>query len=246
MLRAIRPRGGVRVKICGLTRPEDVAACADAGAAYMGLVFFPRSPRHLGPDAARALALLAPPGLAKVALMVDPDDAALDAVLDAVPLDMIQLHGSETPERVRAVRARGLPVMKAVGVRDAGDLDRIAAYEGVADQVLVDAKPPADAALPGGNGLAFDHRLIAGRDWAGPWMLAGGLTPDSVAEAVRRTGARQVDVSSGVEGAPGLKDADRIRAFVAAAQAGPVAAEPRRGRATGRHESPVAPDPSRP
>jgi phosphoribosylanthranilate isomerase len=181
------------------------------------LVFFAKSPRNVTAAAARDIALTAPPGLAKVALMVDPDDAALDAVTGVVPLDMIQLHGAETPGRVAAVRARtGLPVMKAVGLRDAGDLERIAAYEGVADQILVDAKPPRDAALPGGNGVGFDHGLIAGRVWEGPWMLAGGLTPDTVAEAVRLTGARQVDVSSGVESAPGVKDADRIAAFCAA------------------------------
>jgi phosphoribosylanthranilate isomerase len=204
------------VKICGLTCPADVDACAAAGAAYIGFVFFPKSPRNLSIPAARDLAVLAPPGLAKVALLVDPDDASLDAVLDAVPLDMIQLHGCEKPERVRAVRTRGLPVMKAVGLRDASDLDRLAAYEGVADQLLVDAKPPAGAALPGGNGVGFEHGLIAGRAWTGPWMLAGGLTPDTVAEAVRLTGARQVDVSSGVESAPGVKDPARIAAFCAA------------------------------
>ncbi|PWJ16223.1 phosphoribosylanthranilate isomerase [Jannaschia seohaensis] len=217
MLRVQRPGARVRVKVCGLTRPADVEACAAAGAAYMGLVFFPKSPRHVDLDTARELALLAPPGLAKVALTVDADDATLDAISAAVPLDMLQLHGRETPERVRAVRARlGLPVMKAVGVREAADLARIADYEGVADQLLIDAKPPEGADLPGGNGVGFDHRLIAGRVWQGPWMLAGGLTPENVAEAVRLTGARQVDVSSGVEAAPGRKDPDLIAAFCAA------------------------------
>jgi phosphoribosylanthranilate isomerase len=219
MLHVARPGRGVRVKVCGLTRPSDVEACARAGAAYMGLVFFPPSPRCVTQATARDLALAAPPGLAKVGLMVDPDDALLDAVLAAVPLDMIQLHGRETPERVRDVRARGLPVMKAVGLREAADLARIAAYEGVADQILVDAKPPEGGVLPGGNGVGFDHALIAGRRWAGPWMLAGGLTPESVAEAVRLTGARQVDVSSGVESAPGVKDPARIAAFCDAARA---------------------------
>ena len=217
MLRAVRPGAGVRAKICGLRTLGDVDAAAAAGAAYMGLVFFPRSPRSVTPEAARTLALRAPVGLAKVALLVDPDDATLDAVTEAVPLDMVQLHGRETPERVAEVRARtGLPVMKAVGVRDAADLAAIADHETVADQLLIDAKPPEGAALPGGNGVGFDHALIAGRTWARPWMLAGGLTPENVAEAVRLTGARQVDVSSGVERAPGEKDADRMTAFCVA------------------------------
>jgi phosphoribosylanthranilate isomerase len=208
----------IAIKFCGLTRPEDVSAAAEAGAAYMGLVFFEKSPRHLSLDTARDLAMLAPPGLAKVALTVDADDATLDALLDAVPLDMLQLHGRETPERVAEVRARtGLPVMKAIGVADSGDLDRIDAYAGIADQLLIDAKPPKDADLPGGNGLSFDWRLLAGRKyWTMPWMLAGGLTPDNAAEAVRLTGAKQVDVSSGIESAPGVKDAARMRAFAGA------------------------------
>lgn len=213
----------IRVKICGLTRPEDVTAVADAGAAYAGFVFFPRSPRHVEVDRARALAVTAPPGLAKVALVVDADDALLDAITAQVPLDMLQLHGTESPERVAALRARyGLPVMKAVGVADESDLPALLDYGRVADQLLVDAKPPQDAALPGGNGLSFDWRLIAGRRWPVPWMLAGGLTPDNVAEAIALTGARQVDVSSGVEAAPGIKDAGRIAAFVAAATVRPT------------------------
>jgi len=131
---------------------------------------------------------------------------------------MLQLHGHESPARVAEIRARfGLPVMKAVGIADEADLAAIAGYAQVADQILIDAKPPTGAALPGGNGLAFDWRLIAGRDWERPWMLAGGLTPANVAEAIRLTGARQVDVSSGVESAPGVKDADAIAAFIAAA-----------------------------
>ncbi|TKD22569.1 phosphoribosylanthranilate isomerase [Rhodobacter capsulatus] len=211
--------GGVRCKICGLRTPADVEAAAAAGAGYIGLVFFPRSPRHLEIAAARDLALAAPVGLAKVALVVDADDAALEAITAAVPLDMLQLHGKESPARVAEVKARfGLPVMKAVGVAEAADLAAIAEYEAVADQILVDAKAPKGAALPGGNGLAFDWRLIAGRVWQRPWMLAGGLTPENVRDAVRLTGALQVDVSSGVESAPGVKEAARMAAFVAAAQ----------------------------
>lgn len=212
----------VRVKICGLTDAEAIAAAVAAGAAYVGFVFFPGSPRHLAVPRAAALAALVPPGICKVALTVDATDAELDHVLASVPADMLQLHGGESPARVAAVKARhGLPVMKAVGVAEAADLAAIDAYCDVADQLLIDAKPPSGADLPGGNGLAFDWRLVAGRKyWRRPWMLAGGLTPDNVAEAIRLTGARQVDVSSGVERAPGVKDADLIRDFVAAARAG--------------------------
>lgn len=223
---AARPRADdpldIAIKFCGLTRPEDIRAAVAAGARYVGFVFFPRSPRSLTPEAARALALEVPPGVAKVALTVDADDAALDALLRDVPLDLLQLHGSESPARVAAVRQRtGLPVMKAIGIAETGDLGQIDVFEGVADQLLIDAKPPDDADLPGGNGLAFDWRLLAGRRrWAKPWMLAGGLTPENVAEAVRLTGARQVDVSSGVETAPGVKDAARMAAFAAALEGG--------------------------
>ena len=208
----------IRVKICGLRTPADVTAVARAGAAYVGFVFFAKSPRNVTLPEARLAALAAPPGLAKVALTVDADDATLDAIVEAVPLDMLQLHGRESPDRVAQVRARyRLPVMKAIGLADEGDLPALFAFSTVADQILIDAKPPRGADLPGGNGLAFDWRLLAGRRWLRPWMLAGGLTAKNVAEAVRLTGARQVDVSSGVESAPGVKDAARIAAFVAAA-----------------------------
>lgn len=208
----------IRVKICGLTRPEDVAAVAAAGAQYAGFVFFEKSPRNVNIETARALALEAPVGLAKVALVVDADNAELDAIVGAVPLDMLQLHGHESPDRVSEVRARyGLPVMKAVGVADVEDMAQIALYEEVADQLLIDAKPPKGADLPGGNGLAFDWRLLSGRKyWRKPWMLAGGLTPQNVRQAAQMTGARQVDVSSGVEAGAGVKDARRIAEFVAA------------------------------
>ncbi|MBF9058095.1 phosphoribosylanthranilate isomerase [Rhodobacterales bacterium HKCCSP123] len=208
----------IAMKFCGLTRPQDIDAAVEAGARYVGFVFFPKSPRNVTIEAARELALGVPPGVAKVALTVDADDAALDALTAAVPLDLLQLHGHESPARVAEVRARyGLPVMKAIGVAGAEDLAQIDLYSDVADQLLIDAKPPKGADLPGGNGLAFDWRLLAGRKyWTRPWMLAGGLTPDNVAEAVRLTGARQVDVSSGVESAPGVKDANRMAAFAAA------------------------------
>ena len=207
-----------RVKICGLRSAADMAAVVSAGAAYAGLNFFPKSPRFLPLPLAREVALAAPPGLVKVALTVDADDATLDAIVDAMPLDMLQLHGHETPERVAALRARfGLPVMKVLGVADESDLSRLIDYSLVADQLMIDAKPPKDAVLPGGNGVAFDWRLLVGRKWLKPWMLAGGLTPQNVAEAMRLTGARQVDVASGVESAPGVKDPGLIAEFVRAA-----------------------------
>ena len=208
-----------RVKICGLRDPAMLDAAAQAGAAYVGFMFFAKSPRNLSLAEARALALNTPAGIAKVAVLVDPDDATLDALLGQVPIDMLQLHGHESPERVTAVKARyGLPVMKVVGVAGPADLTALDAYARVADQILVETKAPKDAVLPGGNGVPFDWRLIAGRRWPVPWMLAGGLTPVNVAEAIRLTGARQVDVSSGVESAPGVKDAALIAAFIAAAE----------------------------
>ncbi len=209
----------IRVKICGLKEPAHVAVAVEAGATYLGFVFFAKSPRHLDIAAAARLASGVPPGVAKVALTVNATDAELDAITDAVPLDMLQLHGAESLERVAEIRARyGLPVMKAVGIADEADVPALQIYGRVADQLLVDAKPPKDAPLPGGNGLSFDWRLVARKYWPCPWMLAGGLTPENVAEAIRLTGARQVDVSSGVESAPGVKDADLIRAFIAAAK----------------------------
>lgn len=211
----------IRVKICGLRDAASIAAAVEAGAAYLGFVFFPKSPRAVSPDEARALAAEVPPGVAKVALVVDADDATLDEIVARVPLDMLQLHGSESPARVAQIRERyGLPVMKAVGIADESDLPKLAEYGRVADQLLVDAKPPKGAELPGGNAIPFDWRLIANRRWPVPWMLAGGLTPQNVALAIQMTGARQVDVSSGVESAPGVKDADLIRAFIKAARKG--------------------------
>ena len=207
-----------RVNICGVTSPEAARATVAAGADYIGLNFFPASPRSVTPEQAAAIAVLIPASVTTVGLMVDPDDALVDSVA-AVPVDMMQLHGSESPDRVAEVRARtGLPVIKVIGVRDAADIARIDAYLTVADLILLDAKAPKGAVLPGGNGLAFDWRLLAGRAWETPWMLAGGLTPDNVAEAIRLTGAPEVDVSSGVESAPGVKDPALVAAFIRAAR----------------------------
>ena len=214
----------VSVKICGLSKPEHVNAAAQAGATYVGFVFFPKSPRNISVQQARALSLETPAGVAKVALVVNAGDAELEALTSGVPIDMLQLHGSESPERVSEIKTRfGLPVMKAVGVAEREDLAKIDIYSEVADQLLIDAKPPKGADLPGGNGLAFDWQLLRDRKyWTKPWMLAGGLTPLNVAEAIARTGARQVDVSSGVENAPGEKDAALIAEFVSAAQKKPA------------------------
>ena len=207
-----------RVKICGLNTPEAVAAASRAGASYLGFNFFPKSPRYVTPKVARDLAIEVPIGVAKVALSVDADDALLDEINQIVPIDMMQLHGNETPERVSEVKARyGLPVIKVLGISSSDDLDKIDVYSKVADMILVDAKAPKGAILPGGNGVPFDWRLIANRRWAVPWMLAGGLTPHNVAEAIALTGAQQVDTASGVEIAPGVKSGAMIEAFVKAA-----------------------------
>ncbi|MEM7189446.1 MAG: phosphoribosylanthranilate isomerase [Pseudomonadota bacterium] len=209
----------VRVKICGLTSIEAAQQAADAGADYLGLNLFAPSARSVPVDTARQIAE-AVSGVTHVALMVNPDDALVDAASFA---DLLQLHGAETPERVAEIRARtGRPVMKVFGVRSAADLASIAGYTGVTDQLMVDAKPPEGDKIPGGHGVPFDWRLIARRDWPLPWMLAGGLTPDNVAEAIRLTGATQVDVASGVEESPGIKDAVKVRDFITAATHGRI------------------------
>lgn len=208
-----------RVKICGLSESADIMAAAQAGASYVGFVFFPKSPRFISFENASVLATKVPAGICKVALTVNADNNLLDQLIENVPLDMLQLHGSESPERVAEVKELyGLPVMKAIGVADETDLPALQEYARVADQILVDTKPPPGAALPGGNGLVFDWRLIAGRRWPVPWMLAGGLTADNVSEAIRLTGANQVDLSSAVESAPGVKDPALIASFCAAVQ----------------------------
>lgn len=205
----------IDVKICGLTTAAAVAAAVDGGARFVGFVFFPPSPRSLTPDAAAALTAAVPAGITRVALTVDADDALLEAIVAGAGIDMLQFHGTEAPARVADIRERhGLPVMKAVAIAGADDIGRARAYEPVADRLLFDARPPEGATRPGGNALAFDWALIRGEVWRVPWMLAGGLTIDNVADAVRTSGAGAVDVSSGVEDAPGVKDPEKIAAFL--------------------------------
>ena len=206
------------VKICGLSTPEAVRAAVEGGAGYVGFVFFPPSSRDVAP--ARAAELAAPAraaGVMVVAVTVDASDDQLDAISAALAPDLIQLHGHETPERVAAVKARtGARAIRALRVGDAADLDAAAAFEPVADQLMFDARPPRDATLPGGNGAAFDWAILQGRRFARPWFLAGGLDAGNVVQAVAGSGAAQVDVSSGVESAPGVKDPASIRAFLEA------------------------------
>lgn len=211
---------GATVKICGLKEPRHIEVAAKSGARYIGFNFFAKSPRSVTVDQAAALMLDVPVGVAKVALVVDVADDEIAHILRETTADMLQLHGSESPERVAEVKARfGLPVMKAIGIAGPEDAALIDQYAPVADQLLIDAKAPKGADLPGGNGVTFDWRLVQRKYWPCPWMLAGGLTPENVAEAARLTGAKQVDVSSGVETAPGIKDEKLIAAFCAAAQA---------------------------
>lgn len=207
---------GVQTKICGLCEPEGLCAAVEAGARWVGFVFYPASPRYVAPSMAAELARLVPTGVRTVALFVDPEDDFLEAVLSTVPIDTVQLHGRETPARVAAVKqAFSIPVMKAVKVGGPEDLGAAMEHAAVADRLLFDAKPPPKVtALPGGNGVPFDWTLLAGRRWPRPWMLSGGLNAANVAEAVRVTGAAAVDVSSGVEDRPGHKDPRLIREFL--------------------------------
>lgn len=213
----------IEVKICGVNTPAALRATVEAGADYVGLNFYPPSPRAVTPDQAAALTAAAPPRLCKVGLFVDVEDETIAKTLAAVGLDMLQLHGGESPARVAEIRARfGLPVMKVVKIAGAAEVAAAEAYFRVADRLLFDAKPPKEMtqALPGGNALTFDWQLLAGKTWPIPWMLSGGLEPANVAEAARISGARAVDVSSGIEDRPGLKNPDKIRAFLAAAKGG--------------------------
>lgn len=212
----------MRVKICGLTTLNTLSAAINSGAAYVGFVFFEKSPRHLTIQQAIKMVNIVPDGICKTALVVDPSDKDLDDLLDKVPVDMIQLHGHESAERVSEVKDKfGLPVMKAVGISDESDLVNLYEHSRIADQILVDAKPPINAVLPGGNGLSFDWKLLAGRRWSTPWMLAGGLNSSNLLQAAKLTGARQFDVSSGVETSTGVKDIKLISDFIQAANGDP-------------------------
>ena len=209
----------VEAKICGINAPEAMRAAVDGGAAYVGLVFYPPSPRYVTPKEAAALAALAPAEVVKVGLFVDIGDELLAGILSQVPLDVLQLHGAETLERVRDIKAAtGLPVIKAIKIAASDDVAAAKSYVGVADRLLFDAKAPPDleGALPGGNALRFDWQLLGGRTWPCRWMLSGGLDAGNVAEAVAVSGAPAVDVSSGVEQSPGVKSTRRIAAFLAA------------------------------
>jgi phosphoribosylanthranilate isomerase len=206
-----------QVKICGITTPDAVKAAADAD--YIGFVFYPPSPRALSFGQAAALAAAAPPRPRKVGLFVDADDETIGQAVKSARLDLLQFHGKESPSRVSETRARfRRPIIKAFPVAEARDFEAVAPYLGAADYLLFDAKPPLRPnALPGGNAVSFDWRLLSGRSWPVPWLLSGGLTPQNVVEAVQVSGARAVDVSSGVEDRPGHKDPALIRAFLAAA-----------------------------
>ena len=211
---------GMIVKICGLSEPGTLEAALDAGADMVGFVFFEPSPRHVPLAAARSLAARVEGRAQRVALVVDADDATLAAVVDALSPDVLQLHGAETPERVRAIRSRfGVPVMKAIAVAAPSDLRQVEAFDATCDHLLFDARAPLAAGRPGGNGHVFDWSLVGEVATRRPWLLAGGLDERNVAEAIRTSGARGVDVSSGVEVAPGQKDPGKIARFVAAVRA---------------------------
>ncbi|HUZ72199.1 MAG TPA: phosphoribosylanthranilate isomerase [Stellaceae bacterium] len=212
----------VAVKICGLGTAEALHAAIAGGARFVGFVFYPPSPRHLSIAAASALAAAVPPGVTRVGVTVDPDDDFLAQLLAKAPLDLLQLHGKETPQRVAAIKDRfRIRTMKAIPVAAAADLAAARRYFSVADWLMFDAKPPKDKAdaMPGGNALAFDWRLLSAREWPLPWMLSGGLDPDNLAAAATISRAPVLDVSSGVESAPGVKDVTMIRTFLARASA---------------------------
>jgi len=210
----------IAIKICGLSTPETLDAAIGGDASHVGFVHFPKSPRHVDADRLAALAQRVPAHVAKVGVTVGADDGTLDHIIAAGGLDAIQLHGKETPERMAALRARfpGVKLWKAIAVKTAADIMGAARYTGLADLILFDAKTPDHADLPGGMGLRFDWKLMQGHRATGPWGLSGGLDANNVAEAIGITGARLVDVSSGVESAPGIKDVDKIAAFCKAVQ----------------------------
>ena len=207
----------VRVKICGITNISDMDASIKYGTHYAGLMFFEKSPRFVNLNLARQLSLHAGNKIKKVAVTVDLTNQILDEIVKKVPLDFIQLHGDETPKRVQEIKIRyKLPVIKAIGVSEAADLASISLFKDVADQLLIDAKSPSSSILPGGNGLNFDWKLLKDFEFHCPWLLAGGLNSENAAEAIALTGATQLDLSSGVEKAPGLKDDKKISLFMSA------------------------------
>jgi phosphoribosylanthranilate isomerase len=213
------PAMGVKTKICGISTPEAVSAAADGGAGWLGFMFFARSPRNLAPDAAARLAQQVRGQAKIVAVLVDPDDGEVDRVAQVLKPDLIQLHGAETPARARAIGVRaGAGIIKALPVSEASDLARAGEYESVVEHLMFEGRPAPDADRPGGGGQAFDWTLLAGRSFQRPWFLAGGLDPWNLSEAVQQSGAPLVDVSSGVERGPGLKDPALIRAFLDAAK----------------------------
>ena len=213
------------VKICGLSTPDTLDVAIEAGADMVGFVFFPRSPRNISFEQARALGERVKDKARKVALTVDADDPLLEKIVEALKPDMLQLHGHETPQRVAAVRESfGLPVMKVLAIEAKADLLVIGSYTSVADRLLFDARPPREATRPGGLGKPFDWHLLENLNLSIPFMLSGGLHADNVAEALRVTRAPGVDVSSGVESAPGVKDPEKIRAFIRAARSAKVPA----------------------
>lgn len=210
----------ITVKICGIRTAEALDAAVAGGASMLGFVFFAKSPRNVSRDEVLKLLARVPEGITKVALMVDPGDDLARSIGAQLPFDLVQLHGSETVERVAEIKAiTGKPLMKAVGIAGPDDIAHAHAYEAVCDIILLDAKAPAGADLPGGNALSFDWTLIRDETWEKPWMLAGGLKAENLAEAVKISGARAVDVSSGVEDAPGEKSVDKINAFLKVAAA---------------------------
>lgn len=207
------------IKICGLSTPETVGAAVSGGASHIGFVHFDKSPRHVQADQIRGLAAHAPAHVEKVAVVVDPTDEMLGELVGTGALTALQLHGKESPQRVAAIRQRfGLPVWKAIAVKTRADIDSASAYVGAVDRLLFDAKTPDGAALPGGMGLRFDWTLLRGLAIPAPWGLSGGLSSDNVAEAIRISGAPLIDISSGVESAPGIKSVDKIMAFCKAVQ----------------------------
>lgn len=200
-----------QVKICGISTPDVLKTCAESGVRYVGFVFYPPSPRHLSFDTAWTLAGQVPTGMRSIGLFVDPDDALLERILTGIPMDMIQLHGNETPGRIAEIKSKyAMPVIKAIRVNDESDLDAIAGYEAVCDWLLFDSKPK-DATLPGGTGHAFNWDLLKNKTFSKPWMLSGGLNSDTVLDAIDALEPDAIDLSSGVESEKGVKDVEKIK-----------------------------------